>query len=178
MKKVLLIIIVVLAGVIGICYLLFTVKVRALDWSGIRARREVPLFHKGKVKFNQLWFEPVKDTIKFSIKMPDGRILTYDQLTYEAVKPYVRQSSLETYKTHHYGGIEYDNGFATVYFDKGELTRIDVFVWLRRPVRPGQSVPAIGNQDGSKIFPLPVTKDELIELFGKPTREHTYLFST
>lgn len=157
---------------------IFLVKVHQLSWPGIEARKEVPLYHMGEIKFNNITFRPSKDTIKFSLRMPDGHIVTYDQLTPEAIAPYVTPSDWSTNGNCRYVGVTYDNGRVTAYFENGKLTRVTVFVWPRTTVRPGQSVPAIGNRDGTKFFTLPITKDELIELFGEPTKARTYLFNT
>lgn len=172
------IIVVMLCSVTGCCFL---VKAHELHWPGIRARTEVPLWHIGAFKYRSVYFRPGEAPIKFSIQMPDGRILKSAQLTPEALAPYVMPSDWSTDDTVRDAMVEYDNGrvgHVVFYFENGKPTLVIVFAWLRRRVRLGQFAPAIGNRDGSKVFPLPITEDELIELFGEPTEAKTYLFST
>jgi hypothetical protein len=158
---------------------IFLVKVHEISWPGVRARTEAPLYHIGDIKkFESVDFRPGKDTIEFSLKMPDGSVLTYDHLTPEAITPYVMPDDWSTDGNCRSVEVTYDNGWVTAYFEDGKLILVTVFAWPRQPVSLGQSVPAIGNRDGTKVFPLPITKDELIELFGEPTKARTYLFST
>ncbi len=79
---------------------IFPVKVESLRWPGVQVRTEVPLYHVGPVKHWSIYFRPGKGTSEFSIQMPDGRILKSNQLTREAIEPYVTPFAELIHETH------------------------------------------------------------------------------
>lgn len=159
----------------------FTVKVHRLSWPGLDIRKEVSLFHIGAGQFYALDFNMNSDTIGFSVQMPDGKVLTSDRLTPETLAPYVTPFDQLDSKVHpswsNHMNIIYDNGSVRVFFEESRLARVAIFVNRRRRL-PNESVPGIGNATGDKIFFMPITKHELIELYGEPSSAHSYLFNT
>lgn len=184
LKKRLFITTVILAMMGSMTGCIFPVWERIVRWPGARVRREVPLCHIGPIKFRWVELQPGKDTTEFSIQMPDGRILTSDQLTVEAFSQYLTPCAPETQKWYpavsDCAFLENDNGYVKVRFEgNGKAAYVLLCAYFySQPPRPGQWVPAIGNRDGSQVFPLPITEDELIKLFGEPIGAWTSLFST
>jgi hypothetical protein len=172
------IVVVAMCSTPGCCFL---AKVRSVTWPGIHVREEMPLWCISQVKFKTVYFElEEKDATEFSLRMPDGRILRSSQLTSETIAEYLTPFKELTQETHaswaDWSIIEYDLGQVRIYFEDDTPTRVNAISY--KSFRAGQSVPAIGNRDGSKVFPLPIAEGELIKLFGKPTKSKTYLFNT
>lgn len=158
----------------------FAVRVRHLHWPGVRARTEVPLHHIGAIEFHIVYLNVDSAAPGFSIRMPDGHVLTSDRMTAEALAPHLTQFDHLAREMHpswsRYAIVEYENGSVRFLFEEDRLSRVALFVrrkWFRRT-----SVPGLGNATGDKVFPMPVTERELIELFGEPSNAQSYLFNT
>ena len=159
----------------------FTVKVRHLRWPGLRVRREGPLINIGDIPFYIVYFDVKSDTVEFSVRMPDGHVLTSDQMTPQALAPYATPTDQLVREVHPSWSdhliVEYENGSIRVRFDENRLKRVAIFVRQRWGMA-NESRPAIGNATGDKIFSMPVTERQLVELFGEPSSARSYLFNT
>ena len=117
----------------------------------------------------------------FSVRLPDGTVLTPDQITI------ARTGATEVLSDprdavddrRRSAKFNYANGWLTVNFGiDGDAEQVQR-VWAsgRREAKediPGNDL-AVGNPNGTKLVVLPATRDELVELFGKPMRERKSL---
>ncbi len=132
----------------------------------------------------------------FSVRLPDGTVLTPDQITIDRTGAGTLGGDYGDWRR----VVEYD--YATVRLRKVEFTyatggwlKVEFVmdddaehvrqVWAmgsrqppasrrRKEGFPGSDL-AVGNPAGTKLVVLPATRDELVELLGKPRRERKSL---
>lgn len=103
----------------------------------------------------------------FSIRLPDGTVLTPDKVTVETL----RTQAPPPENTGSHASFRYSNGQLVAAFDQfNQLTRIEIVEGWNPRKGVGSDI-AIGNREGTKLVALPANRDELVELFGEPTSE-------
>ena len=166
----------------------FTVKVRSVEWPGISVRKELGWFllpHATPVRFDSIDIYMHKSPPPFALQMPDGKILASDQLSQATLDQYFTPFEKLKRPLHpswaHNSHIEFDDGVISVLFKKGKVSRVSVHPAAGRASRKmpaGATQISIGTKDGKRFYMFPISEDELIDIFGKPTRAKTYLFDT
>jgi len=143
-----------------------------LYWPGVMARAAHPHPDAEPLYKNVRWGSMTPRIVRsggpgFSVRLPDGSVLTPDQLTVEALD--ARAPPPENRGSRVF--LKYPNGRLVADFDRfDQLTSVE----FRADWKPGRVAGgdfAVGNREGTKLVALPATLDELVELFGEPTLE-------
>ncbi len=108
----------------------------------------------------------------FSVRLPDGTVLTPDRITIDRTEATLEDDSGRGRRV---AVFDYANGRLKVEFgtfdDAKQIAGVLASGWpgQERDI-PGSEL-AVGNPDGTKLVVLPATRDELVEVFGKPGLE-------
>jgi hypothetical protein len=160
-----------------------------LDWRGVRASGWTWSSSKNPSYSRVEWHRPPMarglyvgsekffgNAPRFTVRLPDGRLLTPGHLTAGTLRllvgtPDSSRRSPEPRPTDP-SLFRYSNATISVAFDRDNKLR-RIAVWKGgNPSRDSLHV-AIGNWNGTKFVELPATRDELVELFGRPTSERS-----
>jgi hypothetical protein len=58
------------------------------------------------------------------------------------------------------------------------VNRVTVGSWFPESRKGAGTRPSIGDADGKRFLSFPASEQQLINLFGKPTKAESYLFDT
>jgi len=149
-----------------------------LEWSGIDVRGVSPYSSKDEVTYGRAFWSlstyETTPTPQFSIRTPDGGMLTPDLMTITAMEAHGATEKFYGRGTGRY--FDYGNGWVVAYFDSvGALESISVA--LSKTLRhedPRRTI-YIGNREGTRWVSFPAKRDDLIELFGEPRKEWDYM---
>jgi hypothetical protein len=150
-----------------------------LYWPGVHVHGESPISKPGDVGYRKAYwsrdtFEDPTPTPMFSFRAPNGALLTPDSMTIETMDAHGAEDKF-------YGpGIgrhfDFGNGWMTAYFDHDRnLESIAVILSSIVFAEDPRRTIFIGNRDGTKWVSFPATRGDLIELFGEPNRERSYI---
>jgi hypothetical protein len=161
-----------------------------LEWPGLWASGESPLFSPGAALYTRVGFSGEDTYAPISFRLPDGTFLSSDPYHGRGTPPrgFARR-------------FKYETGSVSAQFDEtGGLIGASASTYLRRRSRvPGvrrrsrtgeyydtftthedrggtpRDVIAVGDLYGMKMALLPATRAELVEVFGEPTRETSHI---
>jgi hypothetical protein len=113
----------------------------------------------------------------FSVRFPNGRVIaphdfTIDGLLFHGAEDYDPSPSVPpspAQRAFRYLRLFIGNGQVSATFKDGELLSVTV-VDNRAPGLEDEP-PQLGDRAGRRFVTLPATRDQLVELFGPPTRE-------
>ncbi|MFC1736975.1 hypothetical protein ACFL1X_12730 [Candidatus Hydrogenedentota bacterium] len=157
----------------------FTVGVRALHWNGMIVSQEGSPFNpEGISSFSKLSYKPSPGTPPISIRMPDGRLIQPDQLNRNALNAYIRKGLARRGK--YVITVMYSRGATSVRLDEnGQMKTLVIDI---HPVHSYKNInskrPAIGVPGNNKLLEFPLREKDLKDLFGKPSKDETFLHGT
>jgi hypothetical protein len=154
-----------------------------MDWeTGMSAWGESELLDSDSVMFHtvsweNLLAEPTRH-FPFSVRMPDGTMLLPGQFTLEKLDAH----GAEEINNERGAGrrIHFPNGWITAYFDaKQGLELVGVSFRIHREEESeGDCQVAVGDATGDNVICLPTKRADLVDLFGEPKREYSYIPGT
>jgi hypothetical protein len=166
--------------------LIVLIRQHRLEWPGLWASGESPLFSPGAALYTRVGFSGEDTYAPISFRLPDGTFLSSGRGT--PPRGFARR-------------FKYETGSVSAQFDEtGGLIGASASTYLRRRSRvPGvrrrsrtgeyydtftthedrggtpRDVIAVGDLYGMKMALLPATRAELVEVFGEPTRETSHI---
>lgn len=187
------------------CTLLMTVPTRVVGWGGLQLGGEGSWLRGAPSRFNHLSWEPGTGTPECTIRFPDGsfrdpRTIRFDSVVreislgtrrersersdmYEWLEEidYVQSGERIARVTHVRGkdpvvSLQFPGGGELDLFFSGNRTN-DIRINGLGATGPGVK-PAIGTKGGKRWLELPVSVDQMKELFGAPTGDQRGRFAT
>lgn len=163
----------ILCPLLGGCIQLIPQYYRVLTWNGARAEARLNKLSSG---YTSLFVNPEMVGRDFTIRMPDGKVLRASEINLASVSNYTPEMLIDKYPDDRTvvrilfespsfwgsgGGYAFD-------FRHGRLFSIGV---AADASFPGNHGPAIGKADGSVIYAMPLSENQLIDLFGPLRRK-------
>ncbi len=111
----------------------------------------------------------------FVIEMPDGKVLAVLELDRDLVEGYCdkrvelnrkEQDDARSPDEAFYTSLEFEAPKYIFDFEHGDLIKIVASIPARSS--PRDWVPAIGDRGGARMYRLPLTYEQLVELLGEP----------
>lgn len=163
----------------------FRVGVRTLEWPGVKARQEKRTDDPKTIReFYQVYvyFSGLQEIVR--VRLPDGSIVTTDELTRDLLKQRLG-NSLRILRGKGWNAlvVDYDIGHVTFYLGgDGAINglRFNAVAAQRKAhdELKEKALPAIGVVGKEDVFELPLTHKQLETLFGKPKRDESRFFNT
>ena len=108
-----------------------------------------------------------KSAPPFAIKLSDGRILLSSEFSLETIRKVTTESQpADEILSKVKGGIEYIASDCTFTFRGTELIRFEA--WIGRDETGKDRGAVIGTYNQEHFYKMPITHQQLIEIFGKP----------
>ena len=114
----------------------------------------------------------------FSVRFPNGRVIaphdfTIDGLLFHGAEDYDPSPSTPSpaQRAFRYLRLFIGNGQVSATFKDGELSSLTVMSNAVDSAGQEDESPQLGDRAGRRFVTLPATRDQLVELFGPPTRE-------
>jgi hypothetical protein len=149
-----------------------------LTWPGVDIRGTSSDSNRRAVTYGRAYWSlstyEGTPTPQFSIRTPDGGLLTPDSMTIEIMDAH---GATEKFYGRGTGrNFDYGNGWMTALFDSvGRLESVSVVLSKTLRYEDPRRTIYIGSREGTLWVSFPAKRDDLIELFGEPKKEWDYI---
>jgi hypothetical protein len=127
-----------------------------------------------KLEFNGIYIgsynknPPYDKSIKFSIRLADGTVLSSDEFDYETIRKHANKGPVARHV--YFGEIKIYDIFVSdnFYFTYNPSYELIQFSAYGQNMHSSEGPATIGKYDKSRFYTFPLTKEQLYEIFGEP----------